>query len=144
MKKKFVLIVEDNPDDQLLIKRVFKKYNIANDMIFASDGAEAVDLLFSDEYSLLTTYGEYPALIILDLKLPKVSGLEILDMIRSNVRTKLIPVVIMTSSKEEQDILNGYNLGANSYIRKPIIFEEFAEAVRQIGMYWFLLNEPLP
>jgi two-component system, response regulator len=144
MKERFVFLVEDNPDDLLLIKRVFKKYHIVNKIIVASDGAEAMDYLLGDKDYPGKKEGNLPALIILDLKLPKISGLEVLEKIRNNDKTKLIPVVIMTSSKEEQDVIKGYHLGANSYIRKPIIFDEFAEAVRQVGMYWFLLNEPLP
>ena len=144
MNEKFVLIVEDSPDDLMLIQRVFKKHHIANKLILASDGAQALELLYGKMDYPGKTEGNLPSLIILDLKLPKISGLEVLEKIRLNQRTKMIPIVILTSSKEEQDVINGYNLGANSYIRKPIKFEEFEEAVRQVGMYWFLLNEPIP
>jgi two-component system response regulator len=144
MIKRFVLIVEDNPDDLILIKRVFKKHHIANELVIATDGAEALDYLLGSKSSDENFEGNLPALIILDLKLPKISGLEVLEKIRNHDKTRLIPVVIMTSSKEDKDIFNGYYLGANSYIRKPIVFDEFAETVRQVGLYWFILNEPIP
>ncbi len=134
MKKRCVLLVEDNPDDIELTKRAFKKSNIANDLAIARDGAEAIEVLFEKGE-------EPPALILLDLKLPKINGLEVLRKIKSSESTKLIPVVILTSSKEEMDVINGYKLGCNSYIRKPVDFIQFAEAVNQLGLYWLLLNE---
>jgi CheY-like chemotaxis protein len=139
MKKngKKILLVEDNPDDVALTLRAFKKNNIMNEIMIAKDGAEALALL-------LDKNRELPALVLLDLKLPKVGGLEVLDRIRANPETKLIPVVIMTSSREEADLTNGYKLGCNSYIRKPVDFVQFAEAVKTLGLYWLVLNEGPP
>lgn len=140
---KVILLVEDNPDDQELTLRAFKKNKIINDVIIAKDGVEALDYLFCtgkfDERC-----GELPEVVLLDLKLPKIDGLEVLHRIRSDERTKLLPVVILTSSKEEQDIIDGYSLGANSYIRKPVDFDKFVEAVKHLGMYWLVLNESAP
>jgi two-component system response regulator len=139
MKKngKKILLVEDNPDDVALTLRAFKKHNIMNEIILAKDGAEALALLLDKNLEL-------PALVLLDLKLPKVGGLEVLDKIRATPETKLIPVVILTSSKEEADLTNGYKLGCNSYIRKPVDFIQFAEAVKTLGLYWLVLNEGPP
>lgn len=140
MDEKIILLVEDNPDDVALTERAFKKNNIKNKVIVAADGVEALDYLFcSGKYAGKTLV--LPQVVLLDLKLPKVSGLEVLKMIRTDERTKLLPVVILTSSKEEQDLIDGYKLGANSYIRKPVDFAQFLEAVKQLGLYWLVLNE---
>lgn len=144
MSQKTVLLVEDNPDDELLTLRAFKKNNILNDIHVTRDGAEALDYLFCRGNSSDKDPAVLPQMILLDLKLPKVDGLEVLRQIRSNEKTKLIPVVILTSSKEEKDLINGYKLGANSYVRKPVTFEEFSEAIKQLGLYWMILNEIPP
>ena len=140
---KVILLVEDNPDDEALTLRAFAKNNIGNRIVVVRDGAEALDWLFKrGQYA---ERGEpEPQIVLLDLKLPKVDGLEVLRQMREDPRTKLMPVVILTSSKEESDVLRGYELRANSYIRKPVDFARFVEAVREIGMYWLVLNEPPP
>ena len=135
---KVILLVEDNPDDEALTKRALKANNIGNEVMVARDGEEAIEYLFGNDSR------EPPAVILLDLKLPKVDGLEVLKRIRESQRTRLLPVVILTSSKEEQDIVSGYSLGANSYVRKPVDFDEFVRATSQLGMYWLLLNEQPP
>ncbi|MCU7797366.1 MAG: response regulator [Candidatus Thiodiazotropha sp. (ex Notomyrtea botanica)] len=135
MKKNHILLVEDNPDDELLAMRALKKNNILNEVRVARDGAEALDYLEG-----LTEEETLPELILLDLQLPKVSGLEVLKAIRDNPRTQLLPVVILTSSDEEKDLVSSYQLGANSYIRKPVDFSQFVEAVQQLGIYWLVLN----
>ena len=141
---KAILLVEDNPDDEELTLLALKKNNILNRVEIVRDGAEAVNFLFEHgEYAGKNTAHDL-AVILLDLKLPKISGLEVLQQIRSDPRTKLIPVVILTSSKEEEDILRSYSLGANSYLRKPVDFEHFLECVGQLGLYWLLLNEVAP
>ncbi len=141
---KKILLVEDNPDDEALALRALKKNKIANDVVVARDGAEALDYLFgTGEYSDRDT-SQMPQIVLLDLKLPKVDGLEVLRQIRADDRTKLLPVAILTSSKEEKDLMEGYRLGANSYIRKPVDFNQFSESVRQLGLYWLVLNEPPP
>ncbi|HYU36787.1 MAG TPA: response regulator [Gemmatimonadales bacterium] len=148
MSQRMILLVEDNPDDEALTRRALAKNNIQNEVRVARDGAEALDLL-------LGTGGQAgpggqggraiaPELVLLDLKLPKVDGLEVLRRIRADERTRLLPVVILTSSREERDLVSGYGLGANSYIRKPVDFGQFVEAVRQLGLYWLVLNEPPP
>lgn len=140
--KKWILLVEDNPDDEELTKRAIRKNNILNELIVTRDGAEALDFLFgTGNYSGRDTT-VMPTVVLLDLKLPKIDGLEVLRRMRSDERTALVPVVILTSSKEEQDIANGYKLGCNSYIRKPVDFIQFSEAVQNLGLYWLLLNEP--
>ena len=144
MNRKSILLVEDNPDDEALTLRALKQNNIVNEVIVARDGVEALDYLFRRGVHANRDNNQHPAVILLDLKLPKIDGLEVLRQLRSDERLKLLPVVILTSSKEEQDIVNGYHLGANSYIRKPVDFNKFVEAVRQLGIYWLMLNEAPP
>jgi len=134
---KTILLVEDNPDDIELTRRAFQKSKVLNELVVAHDGEEALELLHGDKVIC-------PALVLLDLKLPKIDGLEVLRRIRANERTKLYPVVILTSSREERDLVKGYTVGANSYIRKPVDFEKFVEAVKNLGLYWLVLNEPPP
>jgi len=141
--EKIILLVEDNPDDELLTLMAFKDNNITNEVIVARDGEEALDYLFGTGRYQDRDMNILPQVVLLDLKLPKVDGLEVLKAIRSNPITKLLPVVILTSSKEEIDILKSYQLGANSYIRKPVDFEQFSEAIKQLGLYWLVLNESL-
>jgi DNA-binding response OmpR family regulator len=138
---KAILLVEDNPDDEVLTRRALKKNNIGNEVIVARDGAEALDYLFATGTYEGRDPSIMPQVVLLDLKLPKVDGLEVLRRIRANERTKLLPVVILTSSKEQRDLVDGYGYGANSYIRKPVDFAQFVEAVRQLGLYWLVLNE---
>lgn len=144
MNKKVILLVEDNPDDVALTMRSFKKNNIMNEVIVAADGKEALDYLFGRGDYATRDMTCMPILTLLDLKLPKVDGLEVLKQIRADERTRLLPVVILTSSKEEHDLIEGYKLGANSYIRKPVDFNQFNEAVKQLGLYWLVLNEAPP
>ena len=144
MTDKVILLVEDNPDDEALTLRALKKNNIQNDVVIARDGAEALDYLFGTGAYAGRDVSVVPSVTLLDLKLPKVDGLEVLKRVREDERTRFLPVVILTSSKEEQDLLNGYRLGANSYIRKPVDFSQFIDAVRQLGLYWLLLNEAAP
>jgi two-component system, response regulator len=134
-----IVLVEDNEDDIVLTRRALSRNKIGNPLVIARDGAEALELLLGTNGDSIS-----PAIILLDLQLPKVDGLTVLKRLREDPRTKLTPVVVLTSSKAEQDIIAGYNLRANSYIRKPVDFDQFTEAVRQIGMYWLLLNEPPP
>ena len=141
---KTILLVEDNPDDEKLTLRAFKKGNIMNQISVARDGIEALDFLFARGAHSDRAGKPLPTLIVLDLKLPKLDGLGVLKAIRAEERTKLIPVVILTSSKEEQDLISGYAHGANSYVRKPVDFAEFMEAAKLIGMYWLMTNQPLP
>ncbi len=140
MRKKFILLVEDNPDDEALTLRALRKDRILNEILVAHDGAEALDYLFGADLETRVM----PELILLDLKLPKVDGLEVLRRIRSDERTKLFPVVVLTSSDEERDLLESYTFGANSYIRKPVDFTQFTKAIRQMKLYWLVLNEPPP
>lgn len=142
--EKTILLVEDNPDDEALTLRAFKKNNINNAIFVARDGAEALDYLLCRGPHASRASEPLPTVTLLDLKLPKVDGLEVLRQVRENPRTKLLPVVILTSSKEEQDMLRGYSLGANSYIRKPVDFAKFNEAILQLGLYWLILNENPP
>lgn len=144
MSDKVILLVEDNADDVQLTLRAFKKHNITNQIVVAHDGAAALDFLFGTGQYAGRDARATPQLILLDLKLPKVDGLEVLRRLRADDRTRLTPVVILTSSKEERDVVDGYSLGANSYVRKPVDFTEFLEAARQLGLYWLLLNEPPP
>jgi two-component system response regulator len=144
MKEKAILLVEDNPDDIALTIRAFRKSNIMNEIVEAHDGSEALDYLFGTGQYTGRDLSVMPTLVLLDLKMPKVDGLEVLRQLRANERTRLLPVVILTTSKQDQDIIDGYALGANSYVRKPVDFNQFVEAVRQLGLYWFVLNEPLP
>ncbi|MGE5263046.1 MAG: response regulator [Acidobacteriota bacterium] len=139
-----ILLVEDNPDDEALTLRAFKKNNIRNDVVIARDGVLALDYIFGTGAHAGRDPEDRPVVILLDLKLPKIDGLEVLRRLRSDQRTRLTPVVVLTSSKEEQDLIQSYSLGANSYVRKPVDFTEFMEAVRQLGMYWLVLNEPAP
>jgi CheY-like chemotaxis protein len=139
-----ILLVEDNADDEVLTLRALKKNNITNEVIVARDGAEALDYLFGTGTYKGRDTSTSPQLVLLDLKLPKIDGLEVLERIRANKRTRLLPIVILTSSNEEQDRLRGYDLGANSYVRKPVDFAQFIEAVRNLGLYWLLLNEGPP
>ncbi len=143
-KEKTILLVEDNPDDVELTLRALEKHNIRNEITVVRDGVEALDYLFATGAYAERDKSTMPTVILLDLKLPKIDGLEVLRRIRADERTKLLPVVILTSSKEEQDIINGYKLGVNSYVRKPVDFNHFSDAVRQLGLYWLLLNEPSP
>ena len=144
MISKIILLVEDNPDDEALTLRALKKNNITNEVVVARDGAEALDYIFGAGKYAGRDLNMMPTVILLDLKLPKVDGLEVLQRLRADERTQLLPVVILTLSKEEKDMLNGYKLGANSYVRKPVNFGEFLEAVKQLGLYWLILSEPPP
>lgn len=141
MDNRFILLVEDNPDDAALTLRAFKKVNIANQVVVCRDGAEALDFLFARNAYSDRDPNEQPSVILLDLKLPKIDGLEVLQELRSHDQTKHLRVVVLTSSREEQDIIQSYDLGANSYIRKPVDFDKFLTAVGQLGLYWLLLNE---
>ncbi|HHJ37972.1 MAG: two-component system response regulator [Methylothermaceae bacteria B42] len=141
MDNKIILLVEDNPDDEALTLRALRKHNLANKIIVARDGQEALDYLFGEgAYSNRDT-SILPQVILLDLKLPKIDGLRVLERLRANRHTRSIPVVILTSSNEEQDMIRSYDLGANSYVRKPVDFVQFVEAARQLGLYWLVLNE---
>ena len=144
MNDKVILLVEDNRDDEALSVRALRKGNIVNKIVVVRDGAEALDYLFCTGAYKDRDSTDLPELILLDLKLPKVDGLEVLRRVRANPKTELLPVVILTSSKEEQDIINGYKLGANSYVRKPVEYDKFVSAVRQLKLYWFVVNEPPP
>jgi two-component system, response regulator len=139
-----ILLVEDNPDDVALTERALRKNRIANNLVVVSDGAAALEYLFGEGAYAGRDVEDEPCLILLDLKLPKLSGLEVLERIRADDRTRCIPVVILTSSKQDEDLLAVYSKGANSYIRKPVEFERFVEVVAQLGVYWLVLNEPPP
>jgi two-component system response regulator len=144
MDERTILLVEDNPDDEALTLRALKKHNIRNEVVVVRDGAEALDWLFARGAHAGRDESQLPQVVLLDLKLPKVTGLEVLRAVRDDPRTKRLPVVLLTSSKEEQDVIAGYDLGANSYVRKPVDFGDFAEAIRQLGLYWLVLNETAP
>src|SRR5271154_3490708 len=141
MSDKTILLVEDNADDEELTVRALKKSNLANNLSIARDGVEALDYLFGTGAHAGRDTSVLPGLVMLDLKLPKIDGLEVLRRLRADERTRRLPVVVLTSSKEEQDLITSYNLGANSYIRKPVDFNQFTDAVRQLGLYWLMLNE---
>jgi two-component system response regulator len=144
MKQKTILLVEDNPDDEELTLMALRKNNILNEVVVARDGKEALDYLFGDGEGSVARRGHLPAIVLLDLKLPKVDGLEVLQRIRAEERTRFLPVVVLTSSGEEKDLFESYSLGCNSYVRKPVDFSTFIEATRQLGIYWLLLNETPP
>ncbi len=144
MSDKVILLVEDNPNDEMLTLRAFRKSRVSNPIVVARDGAEALDYLFARGAHAGRDPAAMPQVILLDLKLPKIDGLEVLRTLRADERTKLLPVVILTSSREEQDVINGYSLGANSYIQKPVDFTQFAVAIQQLGLYWLVLNESPP
>ena len=141
---KIILLVEDNPDDEALTLRALAKNNIKNAVLVVRDGAEALDYLHAGGKYTGRDATELPQVVLLDLKLPKIDGLEVLRRLRADPRTKPIPIVVLTSSKEEQDVIRSYDLGANSYVRKPVDFTQFAEGVRQLGLYWLVLNEAPP
>lgn len=141
---KTILLVEDNPDDEALAIRALKRNHISNEIVVAHDGVEALDYLFGTGMYEGRDINSKPTVTLLDLKLPRVDGLEVLRRLRGDERTKLLPVVVLTTSTEEQDMLDSYSLGCNSYIRKPVDFIQFSEAIRQLGMYWLLMNEPPP
>jgi len=144
MEDKMILLVEDNADDEALTLRALKKNNIGNTVVVVRDGAEALDFLFCSGIYADRDPRDKPQVILLDLKLPKVDGLEVLRHIRADPSTRTLPVVILTSSKEEQDVVNSYLIGVNSYVRKPVDFIQFVEAIRQLGLYWLVLNETAP
>jgi two-component system, response regulator len=143
MQPGHILLVEDNPDDVALTLRALKSHNITNDVIVAGDGVQALEYLFGKDGG--SGPEELPAVVLLDLKLPRINGLEVLQRVRADERTRLLPVVILTSSDEERDVIDGYSLGANSYVRKPVDFVEFTQAAKQLGLYWLLMNRvPVP
>ncbi len=144
MGKPLILLVEDNPDDEALTLRALRKSNIVNEVVVAHDGVEALDYLFGTGVYEGRDLSVMPQVILLDLKLPKVDGLEVLRRLRADERTKLLPIVILTSSKEQQDLVNGYGYGANSYIRKPVDYDEFVGVARRLGDYWLQINHPPP
>lgn len=144
MNPKITLLVEDNPDDEYLTVRAFRKSQVSSELVVVHDGCEALEYLFREGRYANQDSSKEPALILLDLKLPKIDGIEVLRRLRDEERTRFIPVVILTTSREDRDVVAGYRSGANSYIRKPVNFEEFVSAVGQILLYWLVLNEPLP
>jgi CheY-like chemotaxis protein len=144
MKPKIILLVEDSPSDVGLTKRALEKSHIANELVVAEDGQEALNYLFGDDPLTGQKMNELPTLILLDLKLPKLDGLQVLRRIRADEHTSRLPVVILTTSSEEDDIAQSYDLGANSYIRKPVDFKQFVLAVQHLGLYWLVINEPPP
>jgi two-component system response regulator len=144
MKNTTILLVEDNPDDEVLTLRALKKNNIGNEVVVVRDGVEALDFLFCTGAYADRDPHDLPQLILLDIKLPKVDGLQVLRRVRADQRTRLLPVVILTSSKEQQDLIKGYEGGANSFVRKPVDFSQFADSIRELGLYWLVLNETPP
>ena len=142
--EKMILLVEDNPDDEALTLRALKASKLANEIVITRDGSEALDFMFGTGKYEGRDVSHTPAVVLLDLKLPKLSGLEVLERLRADPRTKLVPVVVLTSSSEDEDMLRSYQLGANSYVRKPVVFGKFADAVSQLGLYWVLLNQLPP
>jgi CheY-like chemotaxis protein len=144
MTDKVILLVEDNPDDEALAIRALKRHHVGNTIVVAHDGVEALDYLFGTGAYEGRDVSLKPSVVLLDLKLPRIDGLEVLRRVREDDRTKLLPVVVLTTSSEEQDLLDSYSLGCNSYIRKPVDFIQFSEAIRQLGMYWLLMNEVPP
>ena len=144
MDNKKILLVEDNPDDEAIILRTLRRYQVTNEVEVAHDGAEALDYLFANGKYAARDAGATPAIVLLDLKLPKIDGLEVLRRIRAAEATRLTRVVVLTSSEQEEDLVNSYRFGCNSFVRKPVAFADFAEAVRQLGLYWLILNEPPP
>jgi two-component system, response regulator len=144
MSERVILLVEDNPSDEELTLRALKKSNILNPVVVVRDGVEALDWVFCRGAYANRSATEIPQVVLLDLKLPKIDGLEVLRSIRADERTRMLPVVVLTSSIQEQDVVTSYGLGANSYVRKPVDFNQFVEAVRQLGLYWLVLNQPLP
>jgi CheY-like chemotaxis protein len=144
MREKMILLVEDNPDDEALTMRALKQSKLANEIVVTRDGQEAVEFLFGTGKYEGRDLSHMPTVVLLDLKLPKLSGLEVLQQLRADPRTRVTPVVVLTSSSEDEDMMRSYQLGANSYVRKPVIFGRFADAVSQLGLYWMLLNEPPP
>jgi two-component system, response regulator len=141
---KVLLLVEDNPSDEKLTLRAFKKSGVSNEIVVVRDGAEALDYLFGAGKFDGRDSADLPAVMLLDLKLPRIDGLEVLRRVRADERTRCLPIVILTASKEHEDIARGYSLGANAYVRKPVDFSEFAEAAKTVGLFWLLLNEPPP
>jgi two-component system response regulator len=141
---KIILLVEDNPDDEALTMRALKQSKLANEIVITRDGTEALEFMFGTGKFEGRDVSHTPAVVLLDLKLPKLSGLEVLERLRADPRTKLVPVVVLTSSSEDEDMLRSYQLGANSYVRKPVVFGKFADAVSQLGLYWVLLNQLPP
>lgn len=144
MKNEVIMLVEDNPDDEALTVRALRKSKVMNEIVVARDGVQALDYLFCEGTHAGRDTSEMPQVVLLDLKLPKLDGLGVLRRLRADERTRLLPVVRLTSSNEEQDRVNGYGLGANSYVRKPVDFEQFVAAATQLGLYWLVLNEPAP
>ncbi len=143
-ERKVILLVEDNPDDEALAIRALKRHHIGNEIVVARDGVEALDYLFGTGMYADRDINNKPSVVLLDLKLPRLNGLEVLRRLREDSRTKFLPVVVLTTSSEEGDVIDSYSLGCNSYIRKPVDFVQFSEAIRQLGMYWLLMNEPPP
>jgi two-component system response regulator len=144
MRREKILLVEDSQDDEMLTKRAFQKSRVSNEVIVARDGAEALEYLYCTGRYASRDANDLPEVVLLDLKLPKVDGLEVLRRIRSNEQTRTLPVIILTSSREERDLIAGYQGGANSYIVKPVDPQQFEESIRQLGLYWLVLNEPMP
>ena len=144
MNEKYILLVEDDPNDELLTLHALQENRIRNKVIVTRDGAEALDYLFSTGPRAGKPLPDLPQFVLLDLKLPKIDGIEVLQALRAHARTHLLPVIIFTSSKQEKDMINGYRLGANSYVRKPVDFTEFAKAVKELDLYWMVLNEKAP